>query len=176
MRKAIGIVVLAAIALGPLAPSISAALIAAAVGGYLLIDRTVAHWVRWLRVESEDDDARPRPLGARATLAHLSLAVTQHGIEAVGVFFIGIAVGTAVAPGAAAGMVSIIEMITYLPIPMGGAGANHWGATTTLQWLTPGRDTGLLVVTAHALHVGLGAVTIGIASLLGRDDTPSHTA
>lgn len=166
--------ILAAVAVTTLSPSLGIGLGAISVAGYLLVDQTMAHWGRWLRLPS--DEALPQPLGPTSTLAHLSLAVFQHGIEAAGIFVLAIAVGNPISPAATAGMVSIIETLTYLPIPLGGAGANHWGASTVLDTLSSGSQTATLVATAHALHVGLGALAIGCASLLPRGAAPETAA
>jgi hypothetical protein len=168
--------ILAAIAVAGRLPSLAVGFGAMSILGYLAVDATVSRWVGWLRVPAEDGSAPPQPLGPRRTLGHLGLATVQHGIEALGFFLLGIATGCAVSPAAAAGMVSIIELVTYLPIPLGGAGAQHWGASMVLEWGAPGTRTALLVASAHGLHVGLGTLAIGIAFVLGRDSTPPNTA
>ena len=100
-------------------------------------------------------------------MRHLSLALVQHTIEVVAIFCLAIGLGTPVSPGAAAAMVSIIEGVTYLPLPLAGAGANHWGATTVLQLAgDPGLSTGVLVAAAHALQVLMGALCVALAMVL----------
>jgi len=162
--------ILSAVAIGPTYPSLSVGIGTAAVLGYIAMDGTIHTWARWLRVPETSTGSLPAPLGPTKTLGHLGLAVVQHGVEAIGIFLLGISLGAAISPAGAAGMVSIIEAVTYLPIPLGGAGANHWGASTVLEWIDPGRHMAMLVLAAHALHVGLGAACIGLASILPRDE------
>jgi len=164
---------LAAVALAGIFPSVAVLLGAGAIGGYLLVDQTVHRWVVWLRMGT--DAPAPRPLGPRVTLMHLGLAVLQHSVEAAGIFILGISLGAPISPGAAMGMVSMIEVLTYLPIPLGSAGANHWGASTILAVLGAGGPTAVLVAGAHGLHLGLGALAIGIGSI-GADGDRSTTA
>ena len=166
--------ILAAFALVSTQPSEAVAIGSGAVLAYLLVDKTVGRWSGWLRLPQ--DAQVPAPLGTRLTLGHLGLAVIQHSVEAIGIFLLAIAVGTPISPPVAAGMVSIIETLTYLPIPLGGAGANHWGASTVLSWMQAGGHTAILVATAHGVHVGLGALSIGCASALPRDGGTPNTA
>ena len=159
---------LAAAALASIYPTVAVLLGAGAILGYLVVDQTVHRWVRWLRMGTEAP--APRPLGPRATLGHLGLAVLQHSVESAGIFILGISLGAPISPGAAMGMVSMIEIMTYLPIPLGSAGANHWGASTMLAVLGAGGPTAVLVAGAHGLHLGLGAMAIGIGSLCADGD------
>jgi hypothetical protein len=163
---------LAAFALCGAAPSWAVLLGAGAISAYLLVDQTIGQWSTWLRLPAE----LHAPLGPARTLGHLSLAVLQHGIEAAGIFMLALGLSSPVAPSAAAAMVSMIELLTYLPIPLGGAGASHWGGSQVLDWIGTQGSSALLVAATHATHLGLGALAIGAASMLPGDGAPAHTA
>jgi len=160
------LLILAGVALGVHRPSLALPLVGAAIAGYLCIDYTTATWSCWVRIPGTRPFVAMRPYGVVSTLGHLLLAVAQHAIEALAIFCLAIGLGTPIAPSAAAGMVSIIEGVTYLPIPLAGAGANHWGASTVLGALGEAASgTAVLVAASHALQVLIGAlaVAIGIA-------------
>ncbi len=173
------LLILAGLALSVQQPSLAIPLMATAIVGYLYIDWSANTWSCWVRVPGTKPVVAMKPYGMVATLGHLQLAVAQHAIEAVAIFCLAIGLGTPIAPHAAAGMVSVIESVTYLPIPLAGAGANHWGASTILSGLgEPAIGTAVLVAASHALQVLIGAlsVAIGIAMPAGDDATAPITA
>jgi hypothetical protein len=171
--------VLAAMALVGPAPSVAIPLGVGAVMGYLWVDHHAGRWSRWLRIPGTPQATAMTPYGIAATLGHLGLSLTQHLIEVLAVFALAIGLGVPISPGAAAGMVSIVEMVTYLPIPLAGAGANHWGASSVLDLLgAAARTTAVLVAATHALQVLVGAISVavGIGIPAARDVTQSDPA
>lgn len=159
--------ILAAVAIAVVRPSVGVAVGAGAVGAYLLVDMGAHRWSRWISMPGRPPPEAIPGFGILGTLRHLSLALVQHTIEVVAIFCLAIGLGTPVSPGAAAVMVSVIEGVTYLPLPLAGAGANHWGATAVLEMAgDPGLSTGVLVAAAHALQVLVGALCVALAMVL----------
>ena len=104
------------------------------------------------------------PLGAAETSVHIILAMVQHTVSALSVFCLGLAINDAVSPTMSAAMLSIADLVTYLPVPLGGVGVNHWSVTTICDRL--GQIPAALVAFNHAMVVLVGGVSaaIGLAT------------
>ena len=101
-----------------------------------------------------------QPLGGTETTIHMILAWCQHVVSAAGVFCLGLAIDDAVSPASAAAMLSMADAVTYLPVPLGGVGLNHWGVTVLCDFL--GRIPAALIAFNHGLVVLVGGVSVAI--------------
>ena len=153
---------LAALAVAPDAPSIGFVLMVMGCLIPLALDHLTPHWS--VRVKIPGGDAPPAidSLGVGPTMNHIGLALVQHSISAAGVFFLGIGVGDAISPAVAAAMLSIADVVTYLPVPVGGLGVHHWGISSATEWLGTAPDT--LIAINHAWVVVSGIICILLAN------------
>jgi hypothetical protein len=101
-----------------------------------------------------------QPFGGTETAIHMVVAWCQHAVSAAGVFCLGLAIDDAVSPASAAAMLSMADAVTYLPVPLGGVGLNHWGITALCDFL--GRIPAALIAFNHGLVVLIGGVSVGI--------------
>jgi hypothetical protein len=147
---------LAGLALGSIDPSLGFVLMSGAIAIPLLVDGTTPAWSARLRVPATDPIEPLAPLGLSRTLLHIGLSTVQHTLSAVSVFLLGAAIGDPVSPPTAAGMLSLADLVTYLPIPLGGVGLHHWGVSSMAEIL--GSVPVQLVVVNHALAVLVGGL------------------
>jgi len=152
---------LMAVALFSSTPNLGFLVLTAGLTLPFVIDRALPRISRWVHVDPI------APLGRSQTAFHTTLAVFQHTISAMGVFFLGVAVNDAVDPTAAAAMLSTADLVTYLPVPLGGVGVNHWGVTAICDML--GRIPVALVALNHAMVVLIGGVSIAIGLATRRE-------
>ena len=153
---------LAALAMGTHAPSIGFAMVVVACFAPLAVDHFTPRWSVRVKVPGADAPPAVEPLGGGCTMNHIALAVLQHSISAVGVFFLGIGVGQAISPAVAAAMLSIADVVTYLPVPVGGLGVHHWGISSAAEWLGAAPDS--LIAVNHAWVVVSGIICIMLAN------------
>lgn len=146
--------ILAAAALSTRSPSHGFFLLSASIAGPILFDRLTPRLGPLIQGE-----AMPG-LGAPQTLAHLGLAVLQHAVSAFSLFCFGVAIDTAVSPAVAAAMLSMADLMTYLPVPLAGVGLHHWGVSAAAGIL--GAAPSALVAFNHAMVVLLGGIGVGV--------------
>ena len=153
---------LAGLAIGTVSPSLGFPLLMMALFGPLALDACTARWSTKLKVPGSTDPPASHPLGVISTLHHMGLALLQHTCTTAGLFFFGIALGQAISPAVAAAMLSLADLITYLPVPFGGIGVHHWSTSTAAQWL--GSIPALLIAVNHAWIIVSGIICIGLAN------------
>lgn len=153
---------LSAFAIGTAEPSLGFGLLVVALSGPLALDAATQWWSRSLRIPGTPPPPLVQPLGATTTLHHMLLAIIQHSCTAAGLFFLGIALGEAISPAIAAAMLSLADLVTYLPVPMGGIGVHHWTTTSAAKWL--GDIPAAVIAVNHAWVVVSGIICIGLAN------------
>ena len=156
------LLILAALALGTASPSLAFPILLLALTGPLMLDAGTPWWSRKLKIPGTEDPRPSQPLGWVSTTHHMGLAVLQHGCTTVGVFFLGIGLGQAISPAVAAAMLSLADLVTYLPVPLGGIGIHHWSTTRAAQWL--GSIPAVLIAVNHAWIIVSGIICIGLAN------------
>ena len=156
------LLLLAAFAIGTLSPSLGFPLLVLAFFGPFLVDLTTPAWSHRLKIPGMAPPPRNPSLGIGTTFKHICLASLQHTCSAVGVFFLGIGVGEAISPAIAAAMLSLADLVTYLPVPIGGIGVHHWTTTSAADWL--GTLPASLVAANHGWVVLSGIICIGLAN------------
>ena len=109
-----------------------------------------------------------QPLGLGKTFLHIGLSTVQHTLSAASVFLLGAAIADPVSPPTAAGILSLADLVTYLPIPLGGVGLHHWGVSSMAEIL--GSVPAQLVVVNHALAVLVGGLCAGSGWALSGDN------
>ena len=148
--SALGLLMAGALAL--YTPNASFFVAAAAISLPFLTDVALPGLGRVLSV------SEPRSVGAIETSIQLLLAWVQHIISAIAVFCFGVAINDAVSPAAASAMLSIADAVTYLPVPFGGVGVNHWGVTAICDLI--GRIPATLIAFNHGMVVLVGGLSI----------------
>ena len=156
------LMILAAFAMGTASPSLGFPVLVIAILGPLMLDATTPKWSKHLKLPGAAEAPRIRSLGVYASAQHILLALTQHACSAAGIFFIGIAVGEAISPAVAAAMLSLADLVTYLPVPIGGMGVHHWTTIRAAEWL--GSIPASLVAINHAWIVVGGIICIALAN------------
>ena len=146
--------ILAAVALSGRSPNLGFVLLCAAVTGPVMADLLTPRIGSILKAE-----AMPG-LGIIETLLHLVLAVFQHVLSAFALFCFGVAIEATVSPAIAAAMLSIADLMTYLPVPLAGVGLHHWGVSTLAAIV--GAVPAPLVAFNHALVVLIGGICAGL--------------
>lgn len=146
--------VLAAAALATQHPSLGFLILTCAVTGPVVIDRLMPTLGPLIKAESESG------LGVMQTMLHLGVAVLQHAISAFSLFCFSVAIGTVVNPAVAAAMLSMADLMTYLPVPLAGVGLHHWGVSAAAGLL--GAVPAPLVAFNHAMMVLIGGLCAGI--------------
>ena len=146
--------VLAAAALSTRSPNLGFLLLCASIAGPILFDLLTPRLGSLIQAEAMPGVGTPK------TLAHLGLAVLQHAVSAFSLFCFGVAIDTAVSPAVAAAMLSMADLMTYLPVPLAGVGLHHWGVSAAAGIL--GSAPSALVAFNHAMVVLLGGVGIGL--------------
>ena len=158
--------VLAGLALGSKTPNLGFVVLSVALMGPILLDLLTPRIGPLLKA-----DATPG-LGIAQTLLPLSLAVTQHAVSAGSLFCFGVAIESAVNPATAAAMLSMADLMTYLPVPLAGVGLHHWGVSAAAGLL--GEIPSALVAFNHAMVVLIGGICVGlgfaIRSLSGHNE------
>ena len=96
------------------------------------------------------------PLGVATTAHHTLLSLVQHAFSAASVFLLGASINEAVSPATAAGMLSLADLATYLPVPLAGVGIHHWSVSSVAE-LMGAVPTGLVLIN-HAILVLVGGV------------------
>ena len=153
---------LAALAIGTASPSLGFPLLVIAVLGPLLVDGATSRWSPKIKIPGAPTPPPSRPLGVWSTLHHMLLALVQHCCTAIGLFFLGIALNQAISPAVAAAMLSLADLITYLPVPLGGIGVHHWFTTGAAHWL--GAIPAVVIAVNHAWIIIGGFICIGLAN------------
>ena len=69
-------------------------------------------------------------------------------------------------PATSAAMLAIADGVTYLPVPLGGVGVNHWAVTAICDLL------GNLPITLVAFNHGMVVLIGGIAAGIGLATRP----
>ena len=146
--------ILAAVALSGPSPNLGFVLLCAAITGPVMADLLTPRLGPMLKAE-----AMPG-LGITETLLHLALAVFQHALSAFAIFCFGVAIDATVSPAIAAAMLSIADLMTYLPVPLAGIGLHHWGVSTIAAIV--GAVPAPLVAFNHALMVLIGGICAGL--------------
>lgn len=151
---------LAAAALSVVNLRLCALFTGAAILGPLIAASTWTRWRAWITIPGVLGPAEFQRQRFRAPeiFGHTALAVIQGLFEAAGYFFISRAVAEPVTVLASMGVLSFVELISYLPIPLAGAGLHHWGAVGAAISLDP---AGGLPATTTALHHGW-VICVGI--------------
>ena len=152
---------LAAFALGSQHTAYGIILFFLAIIGPLLVDRLTPQWSQILRVPTAPAPPKLQGLGMTETLIHMGLALGQHILSAAGRFFLGKAIIEGVSAPQAAAMLSIADLVTYLPVPMAGIGVHHWSITVVAKQL--GDLPATLVALHHGYVVLVGIGCIGLA-------------
>jgi hypothetical protein len=153
--------ILAAFALNSLSSSLALPVFVLACMGPLVVDRLTPWWSTILRIPGMNAPPAIEGLGVRESLAHIVLATAQHTLSATGVWLIGTGIGDAIKPAIAAAMLSIADLVTYLPVPLGGIGVHHWSTTAVADGL--GTVPASLIAVHHGWVVLVGCACIGLA-------------
>lgn len=152
--------ILAAIALAGPSPNLGFALLCVAITGPVVADLLTPRLGPILKAETLPS------LGIIQTLLHLALAVFQHALSALSLFCFGVAIESAVSPTIAAAMLSIADLMTYLPVPLAGIGLHHWGVSTLAGIV--GAVPAQLVAFNHAIVVLIGGICAGLGFAIRR--------
>ena len=164
---------LAGVAIGSVHPSIGFGILVLAFGVPVLTDIGTRHWSPWVRIPATQAIEPMCSIGIARTLGHILLAFFQHALGAVGVFFIAIGIHQGVSPSIAIMMQSIADLVTYLPIPLAGAGVHHWGITGIVDAI--GSASATLIAVNHAWVVLGGGLCIPVAmNLTGQDNQSTN--
>jgi hypothetical protein len=164
---------LAALALGSVYPSIGFGVLVLACGAPVIADLGTRLWSPWVRIPGTQAIDPLHPIGIARTLGHILLAFFQHALGAVGIFFIAIGIHQGVSPAIAAMTQSIADLVTYLPIPLAGAGVHHWGITGITNAI--GSISPTLIAVNHAWVVLGGGLCIPLAmNLTGQDNESTN--
>ncbi len=153
--------VLAALALVVISLPLAAIVLTLALVGPFIVDLLTPRWSTLLRLPGIPPPTAIQGLGSRETVVHIGLAVAQHSISAAGLFFLGLGIGEPIQVNMAAGMLSVADLITYLPVPVGGIGVHHWSTTVVASGL--GALPASLIAIHHAWVVLVGSGCIGVA-------------
>ena len=153
---------LAALAIGTASPSLGFPLLVVAIFGPLLVDVATRWWSPKIKIPGNPASPVSQPLGALSTMHHMLLALVQHCCTATGLFFLGITLDQAISPAVAAAMLSLADLITYLPVPLGGIGVHHWFTTSAAHWL--GAIPAVVIAVNHAWIIISGFICIGLAN------------
>jgi len=153
--------ILAAFALGAVSMALAMAVLILALLGPFVVDRLTPWWSSRLRIPGTNTPPALRGLGDGETLAHIVLATAQHTLSATGIILIGRGMGEAIQPTMAAAMLSIADLVTYLPVPVGGIGIHHWSTTAAATAL--GSVPASLIVVHHGWVVLVGCGSIALA-------------
>ena len=159
--------VLAAIAVGSVHPSAGFALALLAGVVPFVVDAWTLRWSARLPHSVASLTAPIAGVGWMATAAHTALATLQHALSAASIFILGAAINDPVSPPLAAGMLSLADIATYLPVPLGGIGLHHWGVSSVADLM--GTVPAGLVLVNHALIVLVGGAC-AIAGWLAMPD------
>lgn len=146
--------VLAAIAVGSVDLSAGFALASVAAVTPFVVDAWTPRWSARLPGAMAASTAPMAGVGWLATAIHTALAILQHTLSAASIFILGAAIDDPVSPPLAAGMLSLADIATYLPVPLGGIGLHHWSVSSVAD-LMGTVPTGLVLVN-HALIVLVG--------------------
>ena len=157
------LLMLAGLAVGTHTPTYGFVLLPMAGLGPLVVDQLTPGWSVRVKLPGTEVPPAIEPIGIGATTIHMGWALLQHSISATGVFFLAIGVGQAVSPAIAAAMLSVADVVTYLPVPVGGLGVHHWGISNTTEWLGSAPDT--LIAINHVWVVLGGMMCIMLANL-----------
>ena len=147
---------LAGVAMGVLHPNVGFGVIAAAAVLPFFADQTTAWWSQYVAIPGTAPIEPMDPLGITTTATHTFLSWVQHAFSAASVFLLGAAINEAVSPATAAGMLSLADLATYLPVPLAGVGIHHWSVSSVAE-LMGSMPTGLVLIN-HAILVLVGGV------------------
>jgi hypothetical protein len=153
--------ILAAFALSSLSVSFALLILVLSFLGPFLVDKFTPWWSKILRLPGMNAPPALQGLGVPETLIHIVLAAAQHGLSALGVLMIGKGIGDTIPPTVAAAVLSIADLVTYLPVPIGGIGVHHWSTTTVATTL--GSVPASLIAVHHGWVVLVGTGCIGLA-------------
>ena len=146
--------ILAALALLGTSPNLGFVVLCGAIMGPIVIDAMTPRLGPLIKAD-------PVPgLGLTPTLLHLGLAVLQHALSALALFCFGVAIASAVSPAVAAAMLSVADLMTYVPVPLAGVGLHHWSVSATAGLF--GAIPADLVAFNHALMVLIGGICAGL--------------
>ena len=175
------LLILAALAIGPMFPLWATTLTFVAVLGPVFCGATWPIWHTWVTLPGVLGPARFRREAAPwwEMLGHTLLAIVQALVEAAGYFCISRAVAEPLTVLASLGVVSLVELNSNMTHPIAGAGLHHWGAVGAAVSLDP---AGGLPATTTALHhmwvLAVGGVAGALALLTPRSKpdapTPDH--
>ncbi len=152
--------VLAAAALFTQSPNVGFVVLCAAVVAPIILDQLTPTLCPLIGAEVIPG------LGLVHTLLHLGLAVLQHAVSAITLFCFGVAIGSAVNPATAAAMLSMADLMTYVPVPLAGVGLHHWGVSAVAGFL--GSIPAALVAFNHAMMVLIGGISAGLGFAIRR--------
>ncbi len=151
---------LASAALFSIAPNAAFGLTTLSLFGPLLVDALIPRLARYLGTSP------PPALGSGLSLAHLGLALLQHVISAGAVFCLGAAIGRGIGPLTAAAMLSVADLMTYLPVPLAGVGLHHWSVEGVAHLL--GEIPAALIALNHAMMVLFGGACLASGLAISR--------
>ena len=145
---------LAGLAIGALHPNVGFGLILTAFLMPFVADQSTAWWSQYIAIPGTEAIEPMEPLGIAKTAHHTLLSLVQHAFSAGSVFLLGAAIDEAVSPATAAGMLSLADLATYLPVPLAGVGIHHWSVSSVAE-LMGSVPTGLVLIN-HAILVLVG--------------------
>lgn len=158
------------VAMAFLAPALALPLCLPVAAVPFVVDHTRAWWSRLLKVpgvKAEPGAIDTRPMGPAATGAHLALVFGLQLILAAGLWSLGGGLEQVLDWPTAMGMVSVVDLAGYLPVPLAGVGVNHWGAAGIAELLDRTREVPALLVTAqHAWAVAVGGLALVLSALV----------
>ncbi len=158
------------VALAFLAPALALPLCLPVAAVPFVADRSRRWWTRLLKVpgvKAEPGAVDTRPIGAVATGGHLALVFGLQLILAGGLWCLGAGLEQPIDQPTAMGMVSVVDLAGYLPVPLAGVGVNHWGAAGIAELLDRTREVPALLVTAqHAWAVAVGGLALVLSALV----------
>ena len=159
--------VLLSIALASVSPSWAFVVLIGSLVFPFVIDQASPHLSRWARIPYTTEITALSPLGPGGTSKHIMLAILQHSISALGVFLLGAAINNAISPVVAAGMLAIADLVTYLPVPLGGIGLHHWGVSGIAALM--GTVPSGLVALNHGIIVAVGGLSAATGFALAQN-------
>ncbi len=103
-----------------------------------------------------DRDAEITPMHGHRLPMHLSLALVEVLLPGFALVALAAGLGAPLPIWLGLATVAALQLLTYVPMPLGGIGLQHWGLVGMVAWLAP--DTPAPALLAVAWHASLLAV------------------
>ena len=145
----VGLSLMAAAALSTQRPLLAGGLLCAGIAGALLSGPVLRLAGRLLSRRFANMQAVRLPV--RHLPGHVALAVLEVCLPGAALLALAAGLGTPLPIWLGLSTVAALELLTYVPMPLGGIGLQHWGLVGAVAWLAPAvAPPALLAVAWHA--------------------------